>query len=312
MAKDAHKRYAEIMRDVEGLIIDHIRQEKSDSGIPSKLKLLVPSVGTFFTALPLQDAFVFQDLRRYISSRRFVAPSFNDIRLILNTAQAMSLVRGSRLELVTFDGDVTLYDDGDVLRPDNPCIPRILKLMHEGTRIGIVTAAGYTDADKYYERLYGLLDSIANSDPENNLEHSLIVMGGEANFLFAYSPKSPHKLEAVAKEDWQLPEMRAWTEENVTALLNVAEGALKDCVAAMNLPVNVLRKERAVGIYPAKGIRLSREQLEETVLVVQRVLEMSEAGNRIPFCAFNGGNDVSTQNPIAEGLILILELADFR
>lgn len=33
-------------------------------------------------------------------------------------------------------------------------------------------------------------------------------------------------------------------------------------------------------------------QLEETVLVVQRILEMSPAGQLLPFCAFNGGNDV--------------------
>lgn len=166
--------------------------------------------------------------------------------------------------------------------------------MRNGTRIGIVTAAGYTEAEKYYERLFGLLEAVAENDPDRALEHNLIVMGGESNFLFTYSPKSPHKLEAVAKEDWQLPEMRSWTEANVKALLDVAEVALKDCVSCMNLPVSVLRKERAVGIYPAKGVRLSREQLEETVLVVQRVLEMSEAGKQIPFCAFNGGNDVST------------------
>jgi len=102
MALNAHKRYAEIMKDVEGLIFDHIQQQKSDPRIASKLKLLVPSVGTFFTPLPLQDAFKFQDERRYISSRRFVAPSFNDVRLVLNTAQAMSLIRSSKLELVTF------------------------------------------------------------------------------------------------------------------------------------------------------------------------------------------------------------------
>lgn len=60
------------------------------------------------------------------------------------------------------------------------------------------------------------------------------------------------------------------------------------------MPVNLLRKERAVGIYAReKGQKLSREQLEETVLVTQRVVEMSDAGRRIPFCAFNGGNDVS-------------------
>jgi IMP and pyridine-specific 5'-nucleotidase len=166
--------------------------------------------------------------------------------------------------------------------------------MRNGSKIGIVTAAGYTEAEKYYERLFGLLDAIAKNDPKNDLERNLIVMGGESNFLFAYSPQSPCKLEPVPKESWQLPEMRSWTEENVKALLDVAEAALKDCVACMKLPVNVLRKERAVGIYPDKGVRLSREQLEETVLVVQRVLEMSDAGKRIPFCAFNGGNDVSS------------------
>ena len=295
MARNAHSRYSEIMRDVEQLIIDHIRHQRSGYTTASKLKLLVPSVGTFFTPLPLQDAFKFQDERRYISSRRFVAPSFNDIRLILNTAQAMSLVRSGRLELVTFDGDVTLYDDGDVLRDDNPCIPRILDLMRNGTRIGIVTAAGYTEAEKYYERLFGLLEAVAKNDPSCELDHNLIVMGGESNFMFAYSSKSPHKLEPVSDEEWQLPEMRSWTEENVKALLDVAEAALKDCVQHMNLPVHVLRKTRAVGIYPDAGVRLSREQLEETVLVTQRVLELSDAGKRIPFCAFNGGNDVSPQ-----------------
>jgi len=50
-----------------------------------------------------------------------------------------------------------------------------------------------------------------------------------------------------------------------------------------------LRKDRAVGVYPATpGYKFPRELLEETVLVVQKVLEMSDAGQRIPFCAFNG------------------------
>lgn len=297
MAANAHERYSQIMLDVEELINDHRRHQVSTDSrggleTPSKLKLLVPTVGSFFTPLPLKAAFVRQDEKRFISSRRFVAPSFNDVRLILNTAQVISLVRNSRLELVTFDGDVTLYDDGDVLTDDNPCIPRILDLMRKGTRIGIVTAAGYTEAKKYYERLYGLLNAIAAEDTNGQLEHQLVVMGGEANFMFTYTKFAPHKLEAVPNESWHLPEMGTWTEENVTALLDVADAALRHCVSTMNIPVNVLRKSRAVGIYPEKGVKLSREQLEETVLVVQRRLEMSEAGRRIPFCAFNGGNDV--------------------
>ncbi|KAK4494046.1 hypothetical protein PRZ48_015233 [Zasmidium cellare] len=293
MAQSAHERYSQIMKDVEDLIIDHIAHQKRgalwSADTKSKLKMLVPSVGSFFTQLPLKDAFEFQDRRRFISNRRFVAPSFNDVRLILNTAQAMSLVRTSRLELVTFDGDVTLYDDGQSLTPDNPCIPRILHLLKKGVRIGIVTAAGYTEGSKYYDRLYGLLDALA----ENNIPaHQLIVMGGEANFLFAYTPDVKHKLEWIAPEAWQLPEMSTWTEDNIKNLLDVAESALKQCVSALNMPVSVLRKSRAVGIYPPAGVKLAREQLEETVLVVQRILEMSPAGKKIPFCAFNGGNDV--------------------
>ena len=91
----------------------------------SKLKLLVPSIGNFFTRLPLADAFNYQDSRRFISSRRFVPPSFNDIRLILNTAQVKGLAAAGPLDLATFDGDVTLYDDGKSLEPDNPVITRI-------------------------------------------------------------------------------------------------------------------------------------------------------------------------------------------
>ena len=273
MAINAHARYSQIMKDVEDLILDHIAHQHSGTAHASKLKLLVPSVGLFFTPLPLQDAFNHQDRKRCISSRRFVPPSFNDIRLVLNTAQAMALVRNSRLELVTFDGDVTLYDDGESLTPENPVIPRILSLMRAGARIGIVTAAGYTEAHKYHERLYGLLDAVAaDSELAERARNRLVVMGGEANFLFAYTPDEKCKLEPVPKDEWQLPEMRSWTEENVKALLDVAEAALKDCVDTMQLPVSVLRKERAVGIYPSKGIKLAREQLEETVLVTQRIL----------------------------------------
>ncbi|OQO10641.1 hypothetical protein B0A48_03939 [Cryoendolithus antarcticus] len=290
MAANAHERYAQIMRDVELLIQDHIAHQKSGTPHGSKLKLLVPSVGIFFTPLPLQDAFAWQDQRRCISSRRFVAPSFNDIRLILNTAQVMSLVQGSKLELVTFDGDVTLYEDGHSLSPDNPVLVRLMDLLRKGTRVGIVTAAGYTEAEKYYERLYGLLDAVAASDIANTAQ--LVVMGGESSYLYAYSPTAPHKLVAVPEADWKLPEMSTWSESNIIELLDAAEAALQDCISTLRMPVAVLRKERAVGIFPSKGTRLAREQLEETVLVTQRTLDMHPAGKKIPWCAFNGGNDV--------------------
>jgi IMP and pyridine-specific 5'-nucleotidase len=162
----------------------------------SKLKLLVPSIGTFFTRLPLAEAFRYQDRQRFISSRRFVPPSFNDIRLILNTAQIMGVTASGPLDLATFDGDVTLYDDGKSLEPQNEVISRIIRkstvacsstwvelmgsivLMSHNTKIGIVTAAGYTEARRYYERLHGLLEAVRTSTMLTmEQKQNLIVMG---------------------------------------------------------------------------------------------------------------------------------------
>lgn len=152
MAAEAHRRYAEILKDVEQMVDDHSEypasfcppsflschdpiltipgtHQNEPQPLPSKLKLLVPSAGPFFTGLPLEDAFKYQDLKRYISSRRYVAPSFNDVRLILNSAQVMAVARGGGLRLATFDGDVTLYDDGMSLEPSSPIVPRLIGMI---------------------------------------------------------------------------------------------------------------------------------------------------------------------------------------
>lgn len=296
MKSTAHRRYAEILRDVEDLINDHIAHQKNGTHQRSKLKLLVPSVGVFFTPLMLEKAFEYQDQRRKISSRRFVPPSFNDIRLILNSAQIIGLVQNGPLELVTFDGDVTLYDDGQSLTPDNLVIPRILSLLAQGTKVGIVTAAGYTEAVKYYGRLYGLLDGIRDAVSLERIRNpQLIILGGESNYLFKFDASVEFCLRYIEREEWILPEMEDWTDEDIELLLNVAEKALRDCISGMDLSAEILRKERAVGIIPSQGpnaSRFTREQLEETVLVTQQVVEMSPAAKRLPFCAFNGGNDI--------------------
>ncbi|KAI1925274.1 IMP 5'-nucleotidase [Ophidiomyces ophidiicola] len=293
LAERTHGRYVEIMRDVEHLVNDHIAHQASGTSSRSTLKMLIPSVGTFFTPLLLEEAFKYQDKKRFISSRRFVPPSFNDIRLTLNTAQLMGLVHRSEVQLVTFDGDVTLYEDGASLTPDNPVTHRILRLLRQGKRVGIVTAAGYTSADKYYGRLHGLLDMVHDASsltPEQ--KKCLIVLGGESNFMFKFDPDSPHRLSWVPCSEWFLDEMKTWTEDDITELLNVAEAALRDCLSNLNLPASILRKERAVGIYPLAGHKMHREQLEETVLIAQQTVEMSAVGQRLPFCAFNGGSDV--------------------
>ncbi|EAQ89980.1 conserved hypothetical protein [Chaetomium globosum CBS 148.51] len=295
--EEAHRRYSEILRDVEVMIDDHIaHQHDAENPFPSKLKLLVPSIGPFFTRLPLEAGFKFQDHKRYISSRRFVSPSFNDVRLILNSAQMMGRDQLRHPPARTFDGDVTLYDDGQSLEPSSPIVPRLIDLLRKNVKIGIVTAAGYTTADKYYARLHGLLDALANTaELTPTQKQSLIIMGGEANYLFEFSPSSPHLLAPVPRCRWLTPEMAAWDERDIAEVLDVAEAALGDCIKTLNLPAVLMRKDRAVGIVAdPPSARIPRESLEETVLVVQKVLELSSAGRRgrVPFCAFNGGRDV--------------------
>ncbi|KAK1498851.1 IMP-specific 5'-nucleotidase [Colletotrichum abscissum] len=311
MAEESHRRYAEIFRDVEHMIDDH---------------------RPFFTRLPLEAAFTLMDAKRLISSRRYVSPSFNDVRLILNAAQILAVTSPSpspnpsttttatSLQLATFDGDVTLYDDGESLLPTSPLIPRLLSLLRRDIKIGIVTAAGYTTADRYYDRLHGLLDAIAAAPDLSPIQKaSIVIMGGEANYLFEYDPSSPHLLAPVPQEQWLTPEMASWSDADISALLDVAEGALLECIRTLNLPATLLRKDRAVGIVATDpAVRIPRESLEETVLVVQKILELSALGSpaqaaghstiapsapassteptavrrRVPFCAFNGGRDV--------------------
>jgi IMP and pyridine-specific 5'-nucleotidase len=183
----------------------------------------------------------------------------------------MSLIRSGPLDLVTFDGDVTLYDDGLNLTPENPVIEKILRLMKRGSKIGIVTAAGYTEAHRYYERLFGLLNKIQEELPPDAKEN-LIIMGGESNYCFKFDANSPSLLRLVPRQEWLLKEMMLWTEADVTELLDIAEASLRDTVKNMGMAATIVRKERAVGIIPNDGRKFCRETLEETVLIVQKIL----------------------------------------
>jgi IMP and pyridine-specific 5'-nucleotidase len=50
--------------------------------------------------------------------------------------------------------------------------------MSNNTKIGIVTAAGYTEAEKYHGRLHGLLTAVNTSTLlTEKQKHNLIVMG---------------------------------------------------------------------------------------------------------------------------------------
>lgn len=214
-------------------------------------------------------------------------------------------------KLVTFDGDVTLYEDGQCLLPDSPVIQKILWLLKNGLCVGVVTAAGYTDSTRYLERLHGLLHAIRDSEEMTpQQKENLIILGGESSYMFRFAhfspsnsisnyhsrrscPSSPTLLKPVAREDWALKEMLAWSDSDIKGILDIAETSLRDSVMAMRLNATVIRKERAVGIVHSQlGGKFAREQLEEAVLASQKTLELSDVGQRLPFCAFNGGNDV--------------------
>ncbi|KAK9347256.1 IMP-specific 5-nucleotidase [Lipomyces starkeyi] len=289
------QQYAAIMSDIEQLIEDQLDNEKKGTPYLAKIRHLVPSIGTFFTKLPLEEAFYAQDAKRAISCRRLVSPSFNDIRLILNTAQIMTLASGQApLKLVTLDGDVTLYEDGQSLTHDSPVIPVLLELLKRDIAIGIVTAAGYADTSgtRYKERLEGILVAVRDSTELTPAQkRNLLVMGGESNFLFRFSVDSA-TLVYVDREEWILPEMTKWEENDMQSLLDLAEEVITSCKHVMNLNGEIIRKDRAVGIIPLPGKKMIREDLEEVVLGTQRRLEFSECGRKINFCAFNGGSDV--------------------
>ena len=164
--------FASVFEHVQHLIDDH-----RNAPINSRLLTFVPSIGTFHTSLPLARAFHYQNSRRNMSARRFVPPSFNDIRRILNTAQVMAIA--PNLKLVTFDGDVTLYDDGANLQKSAPIVKFITELLERGVYVAVVTAAGYKDPERYEERLKGLLEAFETISSEAVKRFYLV--GGECN-----------------------------------------------------------------------------------------------------------------------------------
>ncbi|KAF9206703.1 IMP 5'-nucleotidase [Haplosporangium sp. Z 27] len=296
------QRYLEIMKSVEVMIEEHRR--KALKGVPehSRLHRIVPSVASFFTPLPLEAAFLVANAKHSIAARRFVPPSFNDIRRILNTAQVMAI--SPTLKLITFDGDMTLYDDGTSFTDNSPLIPLLISLMRAGLHVAIVTAAGYPgDAVKYEERLIGLLRGFQTQNLSEKMLERFYVLGGECNYLFRCGWKKNEAgvsvvgLTYIQPEEYQPAEMLEWKQEEIQELLDVAEENLRRSVSAMNLKATVLRKSRAVGIVPMDGVKIAREQLDECVLSTQqRLLEYQQFSGpskvAIPFCVFNGGNDV--------------------
>mmetsp|Transcript_12168 Transcript_12168/g.42187 ORF Transcript_12168/g.42187 Transcript_12168/m.42187 type:complete len:493 (+) Transcript_12168:179-1657(+) len=270
-------------------LVDDYRTGKSD-----RIDLLVKPSGVFFTPLRLKQAWLDYDAYVRLSKRTLVAPSFSEIRHILNLAQIYASTEDhDNLRLVTFDGDKTLYEDGHNFSPNSKLVDRLIILMRRGLNVALVTAAGYPgNPIRYEERIGGLLRGMRERGLTEEECGRLLVLGGESNFLF----RCDHNchLQEVPDEEWMTPAQR-WCREGATTVLDVAETTLRTLCRELNLPAQVVRKQLAVGIIRSEGgKRLEREQLDEVVLTVQaelRKVRLAQGGHLPPFCAFNGGAD---------------------
>ncbi|GBF99935.1 IMP-specific 5-nucleotidase, partial [Raphidocelis subcapitata] len=189
------------------------------------------------------------------------------------------------LRLITFDADGTLYADGAHIEQDSEMIRLMVSLMRLNVDVAIVTAAGYPgDASKFEGRIGGLLSAFRRLRLPPEVVGRFHLMGGECNYLLRANPTT-YGLEFVPDEEWQPPEMRAWKEEDIRATLDEAQLLLTEGAARLMLPVNVIRKPRSVGVVPAG--QTIYEVLEDLAITVK-----SNLVSKLPFCAFNGGNDV--------------------
>ena len=250
----------------------------------------VPKLGYFFHPLPLSKALAEYDEFCALTKRKYVRPNFAEVRHIINIAQVHASAKD--VKLVTFDADGTLYADGKHFEEDNQMIDKILQLMEIGVHVAIVTAAGYPgDAKRFEGRLRGLLDAFAENELSAEVRRRFHVMGGECNYLLEVNDE--YELEFIDTDVWRDadPEMSqlywyAKDAEKVENFLDRAQAFLENEAEHLELDVDVMRKEFAVGVLPRSGTVY--ENLEE--LSIGAMIELSDA--EVPYCAFNGGNDV--------------------
>ncbi|KAL6756635.1 IMP-specific 5'-nucleotidase-domain-containing protein [Haematococcus lacustris] len=259
----------EVMLKMERWIAEHRQDPRR-----SRLRRLVPQLGNFFTSLRLVDAFREYDAVFALSRRKYIPPNFAELRHIVNIAQVVH-ASADAMKLITFDADGTLYADGSHFQQDNAMIAHIINLMRCNVHVGIVTAAGYPgEAHKFESRLAGLLETFRKLKLPAEIINRFHVMGGECNYLLRVTADTK-SLEFVPEPQWQTPPMQCWKEEAL----------LVESAQRLNLPISLIRKNRSVGIVPQTATIY--EVLEDIALTVQNQLV-----SRIPFCAFNGGNDV--------------------
>lgn len=75
---------------------------------------------------------------------------------------------------------------GNIIKPfSSPLLTlSFLDLMSHDTKIGIVTAAGYTEAERYYGRLHGLLEAVKVSEILTPAQKRNLVIMGKSSLIF--------------------------------------------------------------------------------------------------------------------------------
>jgi len=206
--------------------------------------------------------------------------------------------------MITFDGDQTLYSDGANFDRNPELALYLYLLLRHGVTIAVVTAAGYEyDTEKYELRLSGLLTYFKERKlPVEDCER-FYLFGGECNYLLVlgkdyklhpvreYGPGGWHTATKYIEES-----PGNWDEKEVQLLLDVAEHTVRESVKNLRIRGRVIRKKRSVGLVPTSKhgcaciVGIPREALDETVLTAQEKLD-EHTEVKLPFCAFNGGND---------------------
>ncbi|KAH7482376.1 hypothetical protein PRIC1_006765 [Phytophthora ramorum] len=273
----------QVFRFMSELIAEHVASSQR-----SRLLKFLPNLKKLFLPLDLTRAALEYDASTHFLARKRVPPTFKEVRHILNLATTNAIA--GKLKLVTFDADDTIYEDGGSISKSSRMVQIIVQLLQRGVVVSLVTAAGYPgNPGRYEQRLRGILDALKDLTLEERAR--FLVMGGECNYLFETYTHKGSGLVGLREIDgavWKDGRGERWPKEEVAALLDAAEGVLQETVKALHLPAKILRKERAIGIINTSDKRILYENLEEISLTLQHELRHF----RVPFCAFNGGNDV--------------------
>ncbi|KAG7392018.1 IMP 5'-nucleotidase [Phytophthora pseudosyringae] len=273
----------EVFRFMSELIAEHVASPER-----SRLRKFLPNLSKLFLPLDLTRAALEYDAGTHFLARRRVPPTFKEVRHVLNLATTNAIA--GKLKLVTFDADDTIYEDGGTISKSSRMVRVIVELLRRGVVVSLVTAAGYPgNPGRYEQRLRGILDALAEVTMEERAR--FLVMGGECNYLLETHTDKATGVVGLREIDgavWKDGRGERWPQEEVTALLDAAEGVLEETVRELHLSARILRKERAIGIINTSDKRILYENLEEISLLLQHELRHFQ----VPFCAFNGGNDV--------------------